>query len=51
MLMSSFREGQHGAVVTVGDSTPSAFRALLRYLYTDQLACDDESVVDVMRKV
>ena len=50
MLSSSFQEGQHDAVVTIGDTTPSAFRAVLRYLYTDDLVCDDESVVDVMRK-
>ena len=50
MLTSSFQEGQHDAVVTIGDTTPSAFRAVLRYLYTDDLVCDDESVVDVMRK-
>ena len=50
MLTSSFQEGQHDAVVTIGDTTPSAFRAVLRYLYTDDLVCDEESVVDVMRK-
>ena len=50
MLASSFQEGQHDAVVTIGDATPAAFRAVLRYLYTDGLACDDESVVDVMCK-
>ena len=31
-------------------TTPAAFRAVLRYMYTDGLACDDESVVDVMCK-
>lgn len=50
MLMSSFQEGQHNAVVSIGDTTPLAFRSLLRYLYTDQLVCDDGSVVGVMRK-
>ena len=50
MLTSSFQEGQHDATVTIGDATPAAFRAVLRYLYTDGLACDDESVVDVMCK-
>ena len=50
MLTSSFQEGQRDATVTIGDATPAAFRAVLRYLYTDGLACDDESVVDVMCK-
>ena len=50
MLTSSFQEGQHDATVTIGDTTPAAFHAVLRYLYTDGLACDDESVVDVMCK-
>lgn len=50
LTSSSFHEGQHDAVVTIGDTTPSAFRAVLRYLYTDDLVCDEESVVDVMRK-
>ena len=50
MLTSSFQEGQHDAVVNVGDTTPAAFKAVLRYAYTDELACDDETVVDVMRK-
>ena len=50
MLTSSFQEGQHDAVVSVGDTTPAAFRAVLRHAYTDELVCDDESVVDVMRK-
>ena len=50
MLMSSFQEGQSDSIVTIGDTTPDAFRALLRYVYTDRLICDDTSVVDVMRK-
>ena len=50
MLTSSFQEGQHDAVVNVGDTTPAAFKAVLRYMYTNQLMCDDESVIDVMRK-
>ena len=50
MLISSFQEGQHDSLVNVGDTTPAAFKAVLRYAYTDELACDDETVVDVMRK-
>ena len=50
MLTSSFQEGQHDVVVTIGDATAPAFRAVLRYLYTDTLECDEECVVDVMRK-
>ena len=50
MLSSGFREGQEPAYkrartsgqeeaadITIGDTTPEAFRALLRYLYTDEL--------------
>jgi hypothetical protein len=36
--------------ITIGDTTPEAFKALLRYLYTDELRFDDEHLVDVMRK-
>ena len=50
MLTSSFQEGQQDVVVTIGDATAPAFRAVLRYLYTDTLECDEECVVDVMRK-
>ena len=50
MLTSSFQEGQHDSLVNVGDTTPAAFKAVLRYAYTNELVCDDESVVDVMRK-
>ena len=41
------REAQPGAVVTVGDTTPAAFKKLLAYLYSDELELDDEVVVDV----
>ena len=50
MLTSSFQESQQDALVTVGDTSPAAFKAVLRYAYTNQLVCDDETVVDVMRK-
>ena len=52
MLTSGFQEAQQqrDAVITIGDSTPAAFRSVLRYLYTDQLICDDDCVVDVLRK-
>jgi hypothetical protein len=36
--------------ITIRDTTPEAFQALLRYLYTDELRFDDEHLVDVMRK-
>ena len=50
MLTTEFAEAQDDAVVTVGDTTPTAFKAVLRYLYTDTLVCDEESVVDIMCK-
>ena len=63
MLTSGFREGQEppykrartsgqeeAADITIGDTTPEAFRALLRYLYTDELCFADEQLLDVMRK-
>merc|ERR1711959_287741 len=36
--------------LTIGDTTPGAFRQILLYLYTDCLEFDDEEVVHVMRK-
>ena len=63
MLNSGFREGQGprakrartsggeaGTEITISDTTPEAFKALLRYLYTDELRFADELLVDVMRK-
>jgi hypothetical protein len=32
----------------VNDTTPAAFRSLLRYLYTDELHFSDETILDVM---
>ena len=49
MLTTSFRESD-GSLVTVRDTTPEAFRAVLQYAYTNQLICDDQSILDVMRK-
>ena len=63
MLSSGFREGQEppckraktsgqeaATEITIGDTTPEAFRALLRYLYTDELRFEEEELLDVMRK-
>jgi len=50
MLTSGFSEATGGEPIQVGETTPEAFRALLRYLYTDELVFDDEHVIDVMRK-
>ena len=36
--------------IIIGNTTPEAFKALLRYLYTDELRFADELLVDVMRK-
>ena len=47
MFGSQCREAQPGAVVTVGETTPAAFKKLLAYLYSDALELDDEVVVDV----
>lgn len=47
MFGSQCREAQPGAVVTVGETTPAAFKKLLAYLYSDVLELDDEVVVDV----
>ena len=47
MFASQCREAQPDAVVTVGETTPAAFKKLLAYLYSDALELDDEVVVDV----
>jgi hypothetical protein len=36
--------------ITIGETTPSAFKALLQYLYTDVLKFEDEDILSVMRK-
>ena len=48
MLTSGFKEQQDGKI-TIEDTTPGAYRALLRYLYTDELRFADEEVLNVMR--
>jgi hypothetical protein len=63
MLTAGFREGQElqtksartsgieaASEITIGNTTPEAFRALLRYPYTDELRFADEQLLDVMRK-
>jgi len=47
MFFSGMREAQRGNDITIRDTSPAAFRALLRYLCTDQLAFDDTLLVDV----
>jgi speckle-type POZ protein len=49
MLTSPFREGE-AHEISIGDTTPQAFKSLLRYLYTDELQFADEHLIDVMRK-
>ena len=48
MLTSGFKEQQDGKI-SIADTTPGAFRTLLRYLYTDELKFADEEVLNVMR--
>ena len=50
MLTSPCREADFDAVIAIKETTPAAFRALLTYLYTDELALDDATVIDVLRK-
>jgi hypothetical protein len=50
MFSSGMREAQRGNDITIRDTSPAAFRALLLYLYTDQLAFDDTLLFDVFRK-
>jgi len=50
MLRSGCRETQRGAIIQIGECTPTAFRKLLGFLYSDVLELDDEVVIDVMRK-
>jgi speckle-type POZ protein len=52
MFSSGMKEAQKGNDIIVQDTSPAAFRALLRYLYTDELAFDDtvKLLVDVLRK-
>uniref|UniRef100_A0A0G4HJQ8 BTB domain-containing protein n=1 Tax=Chromera velia CCMP2878 TaxID=1169474 RepID=A0A0G4HJQ8_9ALVE len=51
MLTSGFAEGQEARrEITIGNTTPEAFKALLRYLYTDELQFPDEHLMEVMHK-
>ena len=52
MFSSGMKEAQEGNDIIVQDTSPAAFRALLLYLYTDELAFDDsvELLVDVLCK-
>ena len=50
MFSSGMREAQSGNDIVIQDTSPAAFRALLLYLYADELAFDDTLVVDVLRK-
>jgi len=58
MFTSGFKEGNFcplggggGATnVAIGETTAPAFKALLRYIYTDVLEFDDEDVLNVMAK-
>ena len=47
MFGSQCREAQPGAVVTVGDTTPVAFKKLLAYLYSDELELDGRPTLDL----
>ena len=50
LLTGQFREAEPGAEVAIEDDhTAAGFRALLDYLYTDELAFDDTCIIDVMR--
>ena len=48
MLTSGFKEQQDGKI-SIDDTTPGAFRTLLRYLYTDELRFADVEVLNVIR--
>jgi len=47
---SSTTQASGGSLVAIRETTPTAFRAILRYLYTDEPAFDDVDVVQIMRK-
>ena len=49
MFSSGMKEAQEGNDIIVQDTSPAAFRAMLLYLYTDELAFDDsvKLLVDV----
>merc|ERR1712107_436720 len=49
MFSSGFKEGAKKAVIEVPDTTVEAFRALIRYLYTAELALDSTNAIQVMQ--
>ena len=51
MFSGAFKEGSsEQEPIKIGDTTPSAFRAILHYVYTDELQFKDADIIDVMRK-
>ena len=48
LLGGPFREGQSGKPIEIKDASASAFRAVLGYLYTDELSFDTADIVPVM---
>uniref|UniRef100_A0A0G4GWD0 BTB domain-containing protein n=1 Tax=Chromera velia CCMP2878 TaxID=1169474 RepID=A0A0G4GWD0_9ALVE len=51
MLTSGFAEGQEGCrEITIGNTTPEAFKAILCYLHTDELRFPGEHLMEVMHK-
>lgn len=49
LLMGEFREAEPGVEIPIETHTAAGFKALLEYLYTDEIAFADECVIDVMR--
>jgi hypothetical protein len=47
---ASSSSSSFSTIITIGETTPSAFKALLRYLYTDVFKIEDEDILSVMRK-
>jgi hypothetical protein len=47
---SSSSSSSSSTIITIGETTPSAFKALLRYLYTNVFKIEDEDILSVMRK-
>jgi hypothetical protein len=47
---SSSSASSSSTIITIGETTPSAFKALLRYLYTDAFEFEDKDILSVMRK-
>uniref|UniRef100_A0A0G4H6Y7 BTB domain-containing protein n=1 Tax=Chromera velia CCMP2878 TaxID=1169474 RepID=A0A0G4H6Y7_9ALVE len=51
MLTSGFAEGREARKeIPIHNTTPEAFKAILRYLYTDELEFPTKHLVDVMNK-